>query len=62
MFTEGARKIWTADGSDVVVIGFRYLTWMAIVRLSEGGLFVWRSNSRRAARRGLKKRRNINFQ
>jgi hypothetical protein len=42
--------------------GCRYLTRMAIVRLSEGGLFVWRANSRRAERRGLKRRRNINFQ
>ena len=32
--------IWTADGRDVAVVGFRYPTRMAIIRLSDGGLFI----------------------
>jgi hypothetical protein len=34
-------SIWTADGATVSVIGFRYPTRMAVIRLTDGGLFVW---------------------
>jgi hypothetical protein len=33
--------IWTVDGPDVSVIGFRYPTRMAIIRLADTSLFVW---------------------
>lgn len=33
--------LWLADGSDTEVIGFRYPTRMALIRLSGGGLLVW---------------------
>jgi Domain of unknown function (DUF4336) len=33
--------IWLADGPLAVVTGFRYPTRMALIRLSDGGLFVW---------------------
>ncbi|WP_315838687.1 DUF4336 domain-containing protein [Bradyrhizobium prioriisuperbiae] len=35
------REIWIADGSAVSVAGFHYPTRMAVIRLSDGGLFVW---------------------
>jgi hypothetical protein len=35
-------EIWTADGSDVkAMLGFRYPTRMAVIRLSDASLFVW---------------------
>ena len=34
-------EIWLADGRQVEVIGFRYPTRMAVIRLSDGGLFIW---------------------
>lgn len=34
-------EIWLADGSETETLGFRYPTRMAIIRLSDGGLFVW---------------------
>lgn len=34
-------NIWTIDGPDVAVAGFRYPTRMAIIRLRNGGLFIW---------------------
>lgn len=34
-------QIWTADGSETAVAGFRYATRMTIIRLSDGSLFVW---------------------
>lgn len=34
-------NIWTADGAAVSVAGFHYPTRMALVRLEDGGLFVW---------------------
>jgi hypothetical protein len=37
-FGEG---IWLADGPTVEVAGFGYPTRMAVIRLSEGGLFIW---------------------
>ncbi|WP_456734378.1 DUF4336 domain-containing protein [Bradyrhizobium sp. USDA 3364] len=33
--------IWIADGPDVTVAGFHYPTRMAVIRLADGGLFVW---------------------
>lgn len=42
MLGEFGREIWTADGSEVVaMLGFRYPTRMAVIRLSGGDLFVW---------------------
>lgn len=36
-----AEKIWTADGPIISVIGFRFPTRMIVIRLSDGGLFIW---------------------
>lgn len=33
--------IWISDGPVVAVAGFHYPTRMAVIRLSDGGLFVW---------------------
>jgi Domain of unknown function (DUF4336) len=41
MLKQFGHDIWIADGSEVAVIGFRYPTRMAVIRLSGGGLFVW---------------------
>jgi Domain of unknown function (DUF4336) len=41
MLKEFGQEIWTADGPDVAVVGFRYPTRMAAVRLSDGSLFIW---------------------
>ncbi len=42
MLREFGREIWTAEGSEVVaMLGFRYPTRMAVVRLPGGNLFVW---------------------
>jgi len=41
MLKEFGHEIWTADGPDVAVIGFHYPTRMAIMRLSDGSLFIW---------------------
>ncbi|MDI4238061.1 DUF4336 domain-containing protein [Bradyrhizobium sp. Arg237L] len=41
MLNEFAHEIWTADGPDVAVAGFHYPTRMAVIRLSDGGLFIW---------------------
>ena len=41
MLKEFGREIWTADGSDVAVVGFRYPTRMAAIGLSDGSLFIW---------------------
>lgn len=35
------QDIWIADGESVSVAGFHYPTRMAIIRLGDGGLFVW---------------------
>jgi hypothetical protein len=35
------QDIWIADGESVSVAGFHYPTRMALIRLSDGGLFVW---------------------
>lgn len=34
-------EIWTADGPTVSVAGFAYPTRMIVIRLSNGGLFIW---------------------
>jgi hypothetical protein len=34
-------EIWTADGSERTVVGFRYPTRMTVIRLPDGSLFVW---------------------
>lgn len=39
--TPFAPELWLADGREVEVIGFRYPTRMAVIRLSSGGLVVW---------------------
>lgn len=42
MLTEFGPDIWIADGSVVVAaMGFHYPTRMAIIRLMDGGLFIW---------------------
>jgi hypothetical protein len=41
MLKEFGHEIWTADGPHVSVAGFHYPTRMAVIRLSDGGLFVW---------------------
>ncbi len=35
------EEIWIADGAATEVAGFRYPTRMAVIRLPDGGLFVW---------------------
>jgi hypothetical protein len=39
------EEIWLADGPTTAVAGFRYPTRMAVVRLSDGALFVWSPTS-----------------
>ena len=34
-------EIWSADGPQTAVAGFRYPTRMAIIRLADGALFIW---------------------
>ena len=42
MLKQFGHEIWTADGSDVVAaLGFHYPTRMAVIRLSDGSLFIW---------------------
>lgn len=36
-----AQDLWIADGPIADVAGFRYPTRMAVIRLVDGGLFVW---------------------
>jgi hypothetical protein len=40
MLKQFGHEIWTADGSDVVIAGFHYPTRMAVIKLSDGDLFV----------------------
>jgi hypothetical protein len=35
------EQIWIADGTETDVVGFRYPTRMVVVRLGDGGLFLW---------------------
>jgi hypothetical protein len=41
MRKEFDQEIWIADGPSVAVAGFHYPTRMAVIRLSNGGLFIW---------------------
>jgi hypothetical protein len=42
MLKQFGREIWTAEGAEVVaMLGFRYPTRMAVIRLPGGDLFVW---------------------
>jgi hypothetical protein len=34
-------EIWLADGPETQVVGFRYPTRMAVIRLGGGGLLIW---------------------
>ena len=34
-------EIWLADGQETEVIGFRYPTRMAVIRLASGDLVIW---------------------
>ena len=38
---EFGRDIWIVEGPEVSVAGFHYPTRMAVIRLADGGLFVW---------------------
>ena len=41
MLRHFGEEIWTADGSIVSIAGFAYPTRMVIIRLADGGLFLW---------------------
>jgi len=41
MLTPFGEDIWLADGPLVGVAGFHYPTRMAVIRLADGGLFIW---------------------
>ena len=41
MLKEFGPDIWTADGPEIIVAGFRYPTRMAAIRLSNDNLFIW---------------------
>ncbi len=41
MLRQFGSEIWIADGADVSTGGFHYGTRMAVIRLSDRGLFVW---------------------
>jgi hypothetical protein len=41
MLKQFGHEVWIADGPDVVIIGFHYPTRMAVIRLSDGRLFIW---------------------
>ncbi|MDQ8730435.1 DUF4336 domain-containing protein [Bradyrhizobium sp. LHD-71] len=41
MLKQFGQEVWTADGPDAVVAGFHYPTRMAVIRLSDGQLFIW---------------------
>lgn len=41
MLKEFSREIWIADGPHVAVAGFHYPTRMAVIKLSDGNLFIW---------------------
>lgn len=36
-----AEEIWTADGPTVSIVGFDFPTLMIVIRLCDGGLFIW---------------------
>jgi hypothetical protein len=41
MLKQFGHEVWIADGPDVVIFGFHYPTRMAVIRLSDGRLFIW---------------------
>ena len=41
MLTPFGPEIWIADGPHVSTAGFHYGTRMAVIRLADGGLFIW---------------------
>ena len=41
MLQQFGPEIWIADGPPVSTGGFHYGTRMAIIRLSDGSLFIW---------------------
>ena len=41
MLKQFGHDVWIADGPDVVIFGFHYPTRMAVIRLSDGRLFIW---------------------
>jgi hypothetical protein len=41
MLKQFGHEVWIADGPDVVIVGFHYPTRMAVIRLSDGRLFIW---------------------
>lgn len=41
LLTPFGPDIWISDGGTVDVAGFRYPTRMAVMKLGDGGLFVW---------------------
>jgi hypothetical protein len=41
MLKQFGPEIWIADGSTVSTGGFHYGTRMAVIRLLDGGLFIW---------------------
>jgi len=41
MLQRFAEEIWTSDGPIIPVRGFRFPTRMIVIRLSNGGLFIW---------------------
>jgi len=41
MLCEFGPSIWTSRGPIISFLGFRYPTRMAVIRLPNGGLFVW---------------------
>jgi hypothetical protein len=41
MLKQFGPEIWIADGSAVSTGGFHYGTRVAVIRLSDGGLFIW---------------------
>lgn len=41
MMRSFGEEIWIAGGPEREVLGFRYPTRMAVIRLADGGLFLW---------------------
>ena len=41
MLKQFGHEIWIADGTQIVIVGFHYPTRMAVIKLSDGHLFVW---------------------
>jgi hypothetical protein len=41
MLKQFGREIWIAEGPITTVVGFRFPTRMAVIRLSDSSLFIW---------------------